>query len=269
VEDPIVHGFIEHSGTVGISGFTLTASTGGVSPENNTAQWYSVSSALGCGGPETEIPATVCCLRTKDWQSVLAAAPPDFPPTIDNKLIFDDYEARAASGSFVKKPYLMGNTDYEIGNFQIVIPFTPLQAEEAELLGFDCPARDAAKARADAGVPIWRYRWFGVFPNTILTYNPPSGAWHGSELTVVFGSTEQVTGAPNTLPEQAITAYLMSAWTSFAKNPCTGLSSYPYGWPVYSPSTSSLIRLAYNNETIPSYVSASVYDSGCASVGDP
>jgi hypothetical protein len=233
LSDPIVHGFIEQSGTAAVSDF---------SPYDNTAQWFTVSSILGCGGSEAGIIATAFCLQTRSWQSISAAAAAlAFSPTIDEKLIFSDYTARAASGLFVRKPYLIGNNDYEIGNYQVFIPFTPGLAEVANLLGFNCPARDATKYRSDAGVPVWRYRWFGVFPNTILTYNPPSGAWHGSEVTAVFGTNEQVTGTCNTPPEQAITAYLMGAWSTFAKNPSTGLSSSPYGWPVYSPSSK------YNN----------------------
>ncbi len=53
---------------------------------------------------------------------------------------------------------------------------------------FTSPEAAAARAKVarSAGLPTWRYRWAGVFPNTILTYVPTTtGAWHGSEVRFV------------------------------------------------------------------------------------
>jgi len=190
-----------------------------------------------------------------------------FAATIDEKVIFSDYPGRASAGLFTKEPYLIGNADYEAGIFKISMPLSDAEWEYADLLSFTCPAANAAKARAANGVPVWRYRWFGEFPNTRLTLHPDSGAWHGSELPIVFGTTESVTLTPDTFAELAITKYVQGAWATFAKNPSGGLSAAPYSWPLYKPTGNTLVRLAYNNETTASYVDPNTYDAGCAAVG--
>jgi len=214
------------------------------------------------------IPSSLACVRSKDFRAVLnATADAMFAPTIDEKIIFSDYPARAAAGQFAKKPYLIGNADYEAGVFKISLPLTDEAWIFADLLSFTCPARDAAQARSALGLPTWRYRWFGEFPNTRLTLNPDSAAWHGSELPIVFGTAADVSGAPNTAAEDSIIALLQGAWATFAKNPTSGLSSAPFNWPLYSPSTTSLVRLGFNNESTASFVAPSTFDDGCALLG--
>ena len=59
-----------------------------------------------------------------------------------------------------------------------------------------------------------------------------SGAWHGSELTFVFGTTEEVTGVANDLVEKEVERYVMGSWAGFAKNPNEALEKL--GWPRYN-----------------------------------
>jgi len=260
--NPIVAGFIEMSGTA-TSFLSYSGST-----TNNTAQWYNATEKLGCGGPEAGINKTVACARTKSFQDVLKASSTGmFAATIDEKVIFSDYPGRASAGLFTKKPYLIGNTDYEAGIFKIGLDLPDAQWDIANLISFTCPAANAAKARAANSVPVWRYRWFGEFPNTRLTLNPSSGAWHGGDLPIVFGTAESVTQTPNTPAEVAITKYFKGAWAAFAKNPSKGLSAAPYNWPTYNPQGDTLVRLGYNNESTASYVSPLEFDAGCAQLG--
>src|ERR1700753_2087043 len=61
------------------------------------------------------------------------------------------------------------------------------------------PASGAAVRRA-AGVPAWRYRWFGEWPN--LEIYPGIGAYHSMDCPIVFGATERASSIPDT-PEEA------------------------------------------------------------------
>lgn len=95
-----------------------------------------------------------------------------------------------------------------------------------------CPSGPAAQVRVDNKVPVWRFRYMGVWPNTALS--PDTGAYHSSEVPMVFGATERKTGAtPNTSEQEATSKFMMHAWASFAKNPTTALVKL--GWPIYSP----------------------------------
>ena len=266
--DPIVNGFIEESGTA--------ANFGNAVPSNNTAYWYNATEKLNCGGANAGIPATVACMRTKTFQQILnaTALPPglsavsgQFGPTVDNKVIFIDYPQRAATGQYIQKPYLIGNNDYEAGLFKIVAAESNTTLPDLawaifNLASFTCPAADTALARS-LRVPTYRYRYFGEFPNTRLTLNPSSGAWHGSEIGVVWQTESDVSGEADTAAEASISTYLSGAWAAFARNPDIGLSLTPYEWPRYNAMSDTLIRLAYNNETTASYISPVTYDIAC------
>jgi len=226
--------------------------------------WYNVTGQLGCGGTSTSIQSTLSCMRGKDFPTILGALGSNmFAATIDNKVIFSDYPGRAAAGKFIKKPYLIGSANNEAGLFRLLSPGAPESYWPYVNLGFTCPARDAAQARTSNRVPVWRYRWFGDFFNTRISINPSSGAYHESELPQIFGTTEDITGSPNSPAEAAISAYIQGAWATFAKNPTSGLSSAPYSWPQYSNTTTSLVQLGFNNETTASFVVPSTYDSPC------
>ena len=284
VDDPIVAGFIPESGTV--------TSFNNPVPSNNTAAWFNVTENLGCGGASAGIAATVACARTKTFQDILNAIPVqeglasvlgEFGPTVDNKTVFSNYTELAAAGDFIKKPYFTGNNDYEAGLFKILAPgISDLGWAIFNLVTFTCPEADAAAARVAQGVPTWRYRYFGDFPNLRLTIDPDSGAYHGAEIPIVWETAPQVSGEANTPAETSISALLHGAWAAFAKSPDMGLSSAPYNWPNYSPLGNAplllsrasillltadlgdtLIRLAYNNETQASFVFPVTYDIAC------
>lgn len=107
---------------------------------------------------------------------------------------------------------------------------------------------------------MWRYRYFGDFAN--LQLFPGSGAYHGSDLNMVFGTAEDVSGLPNDALERATIAYVQKAWAAFARDPQRGLTKL--GWPLYSNSTAkTLVRLAYGNETSASFVAPAMSDALC------
>ncbi|KAJ8613443.1 hypothetical protein MRB53_036928 [Persea americana] len=171
---------------------------------------------------------------------VSAVGNTQFNPTVDNKTVFGDYPDRASSGQFMRLPILTGSADYEAGIIKVIygqfgIKWPLSQWASLILSTYQCPLSDIA-ARKATHVPIWRYRYFGEFPNTRLTLNPSSGAWHGSWLGIIFG-TAAGSGEPNTDAENGLIDLIQGAWAAFAKDPAQGLEVSRFQWPLYDPNT--------------------------------
>ncbi len=182
---------------------------------------------------------------------------------MQNKTVFYNYTALSEAGKFIKKPSIVGNNDYEAGLFILItfsagINFPQYIWDDFDLGVFTCPASTAAEWRVVADVPVWRYRYFGMYPNIEL---PPSvgRAWHGAELLPLFGSSEQVSKMDSTWQERAVGTYLRGAWAAFAACPAFGLEGY--GWSRYSNTTDSMVLIGVGNDTGPSFASPSSYDA--------
>jgi cholinesterase len=132
---------------------------------------------------------------------------------------------------------LVGNNNDEAEIFSVEAmlggsPPLPAAVIAQMNLAFVCPALAAAKGRRDNGIKAWRYRYFGDWPNQNISSNGDPGAYHGSELGMVWGTTQAMSGGvPNTLAEEQLEKLMMTAWASFAKDPHTGLSKL--GWPLW------------------------------------
>ena len=248
-EDPIVAGLIPQSGT----SLSFLPNT----KEYSESLWYNVSQAVGCGGAESEASSVLACVRAADVVTILAAAAKvpalptlalpqaTFHPTIDNATVFADYEARAAAGRFARVPMLAGNNDFEAGWYKLSAwaartNLTEAQWDLYDERAFTCPSSYTTKYRVQHGVPTWRYRYFGDWDNLRL-YNGTaglgprgSGAYHGSELEMVFGTAQGVSGVKNSPTEDAMSKYMMGAWVAFARDPQRGLLA-DYAWPRYDP----------------------------------
>ena len=268
VDDPIIIGLVMESGTTGL----------GVYSKNESAtSWYNVTSTLGCGDATSNPDSLLACMRTKDTTEISDAIPLSnsgygaaaFWPTADEMIVFSDYSARSAAGKFIKVPLLIGNNNYEAGFFKTIASiyndYLPETAWDALTnYSFSCPAANRANISSSAGLPTWRYRYFGEFPDLQLTTFPDSGAWHGSEVPILLDTLWEGNGLPPpTKAELAIGNYMRGAWTAFAKDPKTGLQDYGEGWPKYNAEEKTLIRLAYNDTVGISVVDPSLYDSVC------
>lgn len=107
--DPIVYGFIPQSGSAAIRMPTPTAA-GTNTPITPASQWSSLSEKLGCGPVSAaEVDKTLSCMRAKPLKDVMAATAPakdaqamgTWGPKTDNKIVFEDLEARGNTGKFV------------------------------------------------------------------------------------------------------------------------------------------------------------------------
>lgn len=240
-------------------------------PADNGEGWYSVSGTVGCGTNTTNTSAEVfSCMQTKDvWDVLNAMGDYTFNPTADNITGFPDYPALSRAGKFAQLPIVTGNNNFEAGIYILVYALDNATYdynhwEAHDNATFGCPAGARANVSASHNLPTWRYRWFGNFPNTRLFTNPDSGAYHCSEIPFIWDTLPTGPGIPpDTEEEIAIRAYIQGAWGAFAKDPVSGLTTYGGGWPQYSPSEPTLIRLAYNNLTGTNVALPEIYDATC------
>lgn len=288
VQDPIVAGMIAQSGGVGLGAGNATG--GGAA--NSTAGWDQVAAAAGCPTTAQAAGLSLACMRDRPFQNISAALAQtrvSFGPTPDGKVIFTDYPARTAAGNFIKKvshpdeffcrsplraidadwtlsqPYLTGGNDNEAGLFNFLAgnSFTP-EAIAAQNAQFDCTVASSAAARASNGVPVWRYRYFGDWPNLAITNG---GAYHSAEIPVLFNTADLASNMSNTADETTVAQFLGSAWATFAKNPASGLSSLQgVTWPTYNPGQNTLLEIARNNSPQTALSSPAQFDTACAAL---
>ncbi|KAJ4292363.1 hypothetical protein N0V90_009024 [Kalmusia sp. IMI 367209] len=262
--DPIVAGFIAQSGTIQIVQ-TITKETA-------AELWYNATLLLGCGDSSNEPEVVLQCVRSKNVTEVMQAMsqiPTVFTPFVDDIIVFEDYAARSAAGNFAKKPLLIGHNDFEAGLFDliqrlkgVVLPPEALEALDNRLFFCPVPARAAVNVQHD--IPVWRYRYFGEWPDMRLSKTIYTGAYHGGEVNVLFDTVPHRHGIPaSTWEEVEFGRYMRGAWVAFATNPEKGLEEY--GWPMYDSDTESLVRLAYGNTTGLNVASPTAYDSVCGS----
>lgn len=270
-QDPIVHGLISTSGNA----FSFPMNTAQKQRDN----WYALALALGCGSTND----TLTCMRSSNitTQAITAAvakiAPspggspvrstPPFYPMVDNQTIFSDYLSLSSTGSFAKLPYLQGHNDYEQGYY--VIPafaqgrnVSAAQTAQFLLESFVCPVSYEARQRTKAGVPTWAYRYFGDWDNTRLY--PTSGAYHGTELHMILGSSEDASGIPATRAQEDTSKLFQRAVSAFVADPVSGLSKI--GWPQFDPEQKSWVEVAVDNQPAVTFAEPAKYDGSCSSV---
>jgi cholinesterase len=95
---------------------------------------------------------------------------------------------------------------------------------------FTCATSLAAANRMRNGVSTWRYRYLGDWEN--LRLYPTSGAYHGVDLNMVFGTSVDDSGLPESEREMETQALMQRAWAAFAGDPSKGLKKV-MGWPSY------------------------------------
>ncbi|KAF2741344.1 putative cholinesterase [Polyplosphaeria fusca] len=271
--DPIVSGLISHSGNA----FSFPVNNQSLS----SSYWYNVSTHVGCGNTGDVLP----CMRSLNTSTLLAAsslarAPPQpsiarsipaFQPTIDNLTVFADYPSLSSAGAFAPIPYLHGNNHHESGYYRIsAYASNNATAPESvwtafELESFTCPTARAARHRARAAVPNWRYRYFADWDN--LRLYPGSGAYHGAEMNMVIGNSEGVSRVSASEDEERLSRVMMRAWAAFAGDPVMGLER-EMGWPKYDEQGETLGMLGFGDEGGLDFVGSGTYDGECGSLGD-
>jgi carboxylesterase type B len=124
---------------------------------------------------------------------------------------------------------------------------------------FKCPASRGLKAAASKGIDAWAYSfnhtdscaWFPSIPSDPREL-PVFGASHTSDIPFVFAQTKNLprpNGSCNfTAAEDAISNFVVSAWTSMAENGRPANSSV---WPAWTPTGSEGITITNTVSTGP------------------
>ncbi|KAG9678826.1 cholinesterase, partial [Aureobasidium melanogenum] len=197
-KDPIVAGLVSQSGTA--LSFAIS------SPNMSAKYWYTAASYLGCGNSGT----VMSCMRSKNFTSILkAAAKVPYEPSQQRR-----YTNPSSIIPFAKIHHLAGNVDYEAGFYSLAAwainkTLTPAQWDDFNLAGFTCPTGTETANRAKYDVPTWRYRYCGDWEN--LRLYPGSRAYHGTEITMIFGTAEDVSGLPDSAARNEVLRYMITA----------------------------------------------------------
>lgn len=229
-DDPIVNSVIMHSGNEFVDILTR---------DPVHANFTFVASNVGCGGldPSEELS----CMREVDAFAIRdliksytdSGATPilTFSPVIDGNTVFENYVGLAQAGEIAHLPSLIGSTAKDGVTF---VPYDPdsVDEETAALTTsffFFCPSYLSAKTRiaAETG-PVYRYLYSGNFTN--ISPRPWMGAWHGSDLPLVFGTHSLYRGDSTEL-EYATSKAMQDAWLRFVST--AGTETTVEGWDAW------------------------------------
>ncbi|KAF2821197.1 alpha/beta-hydrolase [Ophiobolus disseminans] len=229
--DPIVSGFIFHSGT---------ATLDFLFPDFQHTNFTYVAQHFGCSN--STATAELDCLRTINSSAIISfletysntGSSPTlaFVPVVDNRTLFSNHTARALAGNFSRKPALIGNTADEGNSF--VLPynasFGPARSDaDATTVGlFMCPTIQTSHDRYAANATTFRYLYAGNFSNVSPRWW--LGAYHSSDLPMVFG-TYSIARGNGTAFQKDVSEKMQDYWLAFAQDPVGGLPAL--GWESY------------------------------------
>ncbi|KAK4170004.1 Alpha/Beta hydrolase protein [Cladorrhinum sp. PSN259] len=232
-KDPIVSAIVMASGTEILP--LARASTQDVKHGNFTA----MAEKFGCGGAKSPEEELTCMqgvdinemevyLKGEMTKLMMGQPAVYFTAVADGVTVFDNYKQRADEGHILKVPTIIG-TDANDG-----VPFVPLGpnginetvAAAATAVLFFCPSVQAAAYRIQNGIPVFRYLYAGNFTN--ISPEPYLGAYHGSELPLIFGTDGDFRG-PSTPDELKTSGALQDTFEAFASKRVRGIEET--GWP--------------------------------------
>jgi acetylcholinesterase len=245
-EDPIVAGYIMHSGTAQLSFPNLDA---------QQTNFTYVAEHFGCSNScaETQID----CLRGVNASSIMsfmktsaenATASLAFSPITDERTHFANYTARAAAGNFSRRPAIIGTNANEGVSF--CVPFQPSGPNQTEADAitnglFLCPTVQTTRERYAANATTFRYLYAGNFSN--IAPRAWEGAYHSSDLPLVFGTYNMVRGNATAFQKQ-VSEKMQDFWFAFAKDPVKGLPKL--GWQEYQGGTGEAALIAYDGVVV-------------------
>ena len=243
-DDPIIAGLILDSGSA-----LLPAGN----PTPATSNFTFVAAHFNCTGSEQgqlscmkKVPQADIEAFLKAYEDSGTAPGLSFNQVVDNRTKFANYTARALAGNFTKKPGIIG-TNADEGTS--LVPFDPnganiTEADAVTLNTFLCPADQTTTNRYAVGVPTHRYLYASNFSN--IAPRPWEGAYHSSELPLIFGTSGIARGA-STPFELAVSRQMQDYYLDFISDPINGLNKA--GWPEYKPGGQAL-HFAYDGVVV-------------------
>jgi len=224
-----------------------TSVNAGFSADNTS--WPRLIAALNCTTDDD-----IACARAvpaTTLKDIIEHAALPFRPTFDNYTQLQNAEVVRRAGQIAKVPIITGTnanegilftftqtdtqrflrslglTDaqiqlvlavYPIGQLRITSPATQAAAILTDL-SFQCPSAIVANDSAPH-VPTWRYYYNATFPFAQIVPGLDFGAFHGSEVPVVFGTIESYGDVPE--GGKRLSDLVQNMWATFARNPTGG-----------------------------------------------
>ncbi|CAE7066521.1 unnamed protein product [Rhizoctonia solani] len=232
-----------------------------------------LASAVGCA--KTTDKQIFECVQNVPWKTLtdyIVGHPEKnylFHIVTDNISAFsaNEIRARITAGKIAKIPQFGGQLDNEGDS---LVPSSAEGIDHAVSDAFTypllvCPGAQEAQLRADAGLPTFRYRYSGIYPN--LTPYPFIRTYHTSDVPMWFGAVNilPVLKDQTTAAQKAQSAYMQGALVAFAQDPQQGLVKY--GWPLYQGTKGkTLVHLAPRNSSkLVVFENPAEFDAPCAS----
>ncbi|KAI0275867.1 Alpha/Beta hydrolase protein [Russula aff. rugulosa BPL654] len=260
------------------AGIMLSGARVSTLPALNFTIFDAFATAMGCG--QAPGPQRLQCLRNVSASTIRAYTNgPDsglFTQGIDNITAFDDPLQRIRTGQTARVPILLGSMEddgsvftYNLSDISIYLERfgslassvtpdevralypgltdTQVIADAERDIVFRCPAKLWSDAFVSSGISsVYRYTYGATFAN--LQPIPNLGAYHTSELPILFGTFNKSTASP---AEVELSKSFQTAFANFVKNPNS--SPAPH-WPAYEPEVSgnasactpTLAKIAYD-----------------------
>ena len=258
--DPLVKGFIAQSGVA----------SNGVVPTGSNFTY--VAQQVGCANETSTPDAELECMQNANATAIIevynkynatlnGGLALSFSTAADNQTRFSNYTDLRQRGLFAKVPTIYSTVNNEAATLVTYIGPEGIANQTAADLqtasSFTCPGDVAAADKSAYGVPVWRIRYFGEWPNL----NPLAwlGAYHSSDIPMVFGTSDLL--GKDTEAEKKTSEYYQGAWAAFAREPVTGLKEY--GWPTYDAEEKTLIELGRNGSVEAVFADGDAYAWQC------
>ncbi|KAJ5107508.1 chlorogenic acid esterase precursor [Penicillium angulare] len=270
-ENPLVAGLIADSGGPRIITNTDTAHT----------NFTFIAGLVGCGSLSAH--QEISCVRKVPAQRLENALSyyngngtkpsVSFTPVVDNKTAFANYTQRVLDNKVAKTPMIIGSNQNEGAGF---VSFTPNGPGPKALASatqiISCPVGEEVNNRNLGYLPTYRYQYAGNFSN--ISPLPWFGAYHSSELPLLFGTHDEYRGR-STKFEWEVSYAMEALWLSFAEDPTRGPSRVAIGdapanpnknsyfsRPEFKQGGSDLLLIAQDDELM-QLVSADDIDKAC------
>ncbi|TVY88200.1 Acetylcholinesterase [Lachnellula willkommii] len=232
-QDPIAQAYYLQSGTV----FTSSPSKD-LMHSNFSFVAHHVGCEAPCGGDE-DGAAELDCMRRVPFAQIVnfigqygdqGATPAlSFNVIADDRIVFLNYTARAEAGKITRAPVIISTTANEFSslvpypvNNLTAGPYQPAVTARDVTIGV-CSTLNSTvyRNRMGAGVPVFRSQHAGTFPN--LNYYKWLGAYHASDLPIVFGTYGLLDGIANTTRfEVEVSQSMQDHVLAFVKDPFNG-----------------------------------------------
>lgn len=274
--DTLVSGLIMNSGTA------IIEDAFGSPPRYSNFSY--VAAKVGCGYTKSDAKELECMkgidadvlteLLAREYNEGVTPALA-FGAAVDEEIVFENHAEKMLQGRFLKvvstRPTSRTKIQIHAHHFQpaiiglttndgtIFAPYpsnngTDIDTSIADYFFtsvFLCPAHKTATLRASHNIPTYRFVFAGNFSN--ISPRPWMGAYHSSELPLLFGTHGNFRGA-STQYQNAVSEAMQDAWRAFADDPWGGLEKLD--WPQYHDGQEVVRLFGYEGEVAVNRLSA-------------